>query len=304
MSVLAHPPRLVGRAAVNLRELFDTPFLKSVRDAAATIRAFAFFAGLIGSAAVFAYLTIWKWALDPGLVVTAGIAFLIWIITVAAFIVYTGYYDPAQYELVEVEGTLLVEAVGDHHRYTYTKRQKVKALRGDVRVIEFKAHWTGQSSSGRPVVHSVFLDHVVLDGKHAEEDGRVHRWVYPGGPVGRGQTVDVGIRHVHEDDLATQRPYYRDGGGRYKAAKLTVTARFPAAEDPALMMGGVWNTHLPVGQNNLVVGNYPFERKVNQADNTVDYVVVARRPKRYHSYGLRWNWPSNSPQGKPGQRVV
>ncbi|WP_426511421.1 hypothetical protein ACPPVO_12845 [Dactylosporangium sp. McL0621] len=279
---------------MGIGEFFESPILKNVRSAAGTINAVVFFSTSIATVATVAYLAWGRKVNDSKLAAPVGVVLLGWFVTVIGLYIYVRkFYEPPDYELLEVEGSLLVEASGDHYRYTYVKKQTVRALRPDIRVIEFKAHWTGQSSTGKPVVRPVYGDHVVLDGKHSEEDGRVHRWVYPGGPVGRGHKVDVGIRHVHEDDLARQRPYFRDGGGRYRTAKLTVTVKFPRDQDPSPVSGAVWNTHLPVGQNNQV-GDYPFDRRINLADNTVEYIVTVRRPKRHHSYGVRWNWPTTA----------
>jgi len=237
-----------------------------------------------------AYIGVRSLGIDPRTELVVMVASGVWIATVAAFLVYIRWFhNPAQYEILKATCTLLVEAVGSHHRYTYTKIQKVRALRRNLRLVEFKAHWTGQSSKGKLRVEPVYGNHVVLDGYNPEEDGRVHRWVYPGTPVGRGHILTVGIEHVHEDDMGQQRPYFRDGGGAYRAKKLTVVVRFPLGEEPSDVSGGVWNTHLPVGQNNYV-GSYPSQRVLSADGRIVDHVVVVKRPKRHHSYGLRWTW--------------
>jgi hypothetical protein len=280
---------LPARGVMTIGELMERPWLKNLRNAAATIRAIGFFALPIVGLLAALYVTSRR-VVGPEVQLAVASGLTVVTLTALGFLTYIRWFQRLfQYEVLEVKGTLLIEEAGDHHRYTYTKHQKVRALRPNLRLVEFKAHWTGKSSRGKLRVEPVYGEHVVLDGQHSEEDGRIHRWVYIGRPAGRSEVLDVGIQHTHEDDMGQQRPYYRDGGGAFRTGRLVVMASFPQAQEPAGVQGAVWNTHLPVGQNNLV-GPYHAERVVNAATKTVDYVVTVRRPKRHHSYGVRWSW--------------
>jgi hypothetical protein len=273
---------------VDLGKLFEKPVLKNLRDAVATIRAIGFFATLFGAAAVLVYAPTRQFV-GPEAAVTAGIAVAVWGFTLLGFWYYrTHAAAPDSYEVLAIEQMLVIEAVGSHHRYSYSKKQTIRAIRNDVRLVLFWDHWTGHGVNGvraEPLID----DHVLLDGRQAEEDGRLYRWIYPGRPIGKGQVIEVGIRQVHEDDLVRQRPYHRGGGLRYRAKHLTVVTRFQLAEDPASIEGGVWNSHRPVGHNKLV-GSATYTRVVDRAAGTVDYIVTATNPKRYHSYGVQWQW--------------
>lgn len=83
--------------------------------------------------------------------------------------------------------------------------------------------------------------------------------------------------------------YYREGGGRYKARNLTVTTRFTVDDDPTTVQGRIWNNDRRSRQRHEV-GQLEPERKADPTVGNVDYVVTVRRPKRYHSYGMRWEW--------------
>ncbi len=280
---------------VDLEKFLDRPLLKNLRDLAATVRALGFWIGLLAAALV--YLTLWLKVHTPGRALPIGIATGVWGLTVLGFWYYMmRIYEPPFYEILELEGLLVVECAGDHHRYIYTRKQRVRATREDLRLVEFRAHWTGWGSQ-RPRVESLMTDHAILDGRQAEEDGHVRRWIYPRHPIGKDREVEVGIRQTHEDDINHQLPYFREGGGHYKTEKITVTARFPIAEDPQSLgqvEGRVWNINRPVLQNN-VEGSIPCVRKVDREHRTVDYTITVLHPKRYHSYGVAWQWP-NQPE--------
>lgn len=169
----------------------------------------------------------------------------------------------------------------------------MRATRDDRRLVEIRGHWTGVGNKGKMKVESLIADHALLDSRSAEEDGRVHRWIYPRRPIGKGREIEVGIRQEHEDDIQPQLPYFREGGGRYRTYKITVTARFPKSEDPnsiGVVEGKVWNSRLPIRQTHPVEDIEPV-RKVDPATGTIDYVVTVERPKLYHSYGIIWRWP-------------
>lgn len=166
-------------------------------------------------------------------------------------------------------------------------------MRDDLRLVEIRGHWTGVSSKGKMKVESLAGDHTLLDGKSAEEDGRVHRWIYPRRPIGKGHEVEVGVRQEHEDDIQPQLPYFREGGGRYRTRKIIVRVRFPRTEDPSSLgpvEGKVWDSRRQVRQTHPVADITP-ERKIDPINETIDYIVTVDKPKLYHSYGIIWTWP-------------
>lgn len=278
---------------MSIDRLLNTSVLRNLRNAAATIRAIAFFATIIVASAVLVYLTFGSDLIEPDAALAAGIGLVALIVTVAIFGYYNKYHhDPPFYEIVELDAELMISPAGDHRRYVYTRRQRVRALRDELRLVEFRAHWTGGASRDKIEVDSLISGHALLDGKEREDTGHVHRWIYPRRCLDKGQEADVGIRQVHEDDVERQRPYFRDGGGRYRAHKVTVTARFPMDEDPRLIgevEGKVWNSNRPIRQHNPVE-DISVVRTVNRGANTVDYVVTTNNPKKYHSYGIQWSW--------------
>ena len=275
-----------------VEKILDRAFLRDLRNMVATVKALLFIAGglLVAGSAMYVVVADFNpspfvWGVAAGL----GVA-CIW--TVALWYWIARVHNPPFYKILEVHGSLLVQSCGDHYLYTYEKRQKIRVLRKSLRLVEFRSHWTGRSSKPmevRPLVGG----HVVLDGVTPEEDGRVHRWVYPGGPVGRGQELEIGVKQVHEDDQVRQKPYYRDGGGLYKAQKLTVVTTFLLGEEPESVKGAVWNTRVPLGQDNLV-DTLDYEREIDRKTGIVSFTVAVKRPKRYHSYGVRWHWPDSS----------
>jgi hypothetical protein len=279
---------------VGLEDFLQRRFLRNLRDATATIRAVGFMVSVVLTGGVFAYAVLRRSAVGSTTALTIVLAVASWWTTVLACVYYTRHVsNPSFYEILELDGLLMIESAGDHHRYTYTRKQKVRATRNDLRLIEFRAHWTG-SSSRRPRVESAVGDHLVLDGTHEEEDGRVHRWIYPRRPLRKGEELRVGIRHVHADDVKPQLPYFREGGGRYRTRKVTVTARFPISEDPQSLgevAGKIWDISRSIDQGH-VIGTIPHIREVVREQGIVDYTVTVERPKLYHSYGVQWEWPA------------
>lgn len=282
---------------MSLDGFFDRPTLRLLRLAAETVQAVALLVTTTSSAAVLAYLTV-RPMIDADVALGVAIGTGACCAVLLACRRYRRYHPlPTGYEILELHGELLIERLGEHHRYTYTKEQVIRSNRDDLRLIEIRTHWTGQGSQDRFHIQPMF-GHVLLDGGHVEEDHRRYRWIYPGHPVGRGQTLRVGIRQVHQDDLEPQQPYYRDGGGRYRTRSIRVVTRFPLAEEPSAVEGAVWNSNRRPGRNRLV-GPVAYRRQVDRAAGTVDYVVSVRHPRRHHSYGLRWTWPPASPPGRP-----
>jgi hypothetical protein len=276
---------------VDLERLLDKPPLRHLRTAVATIRAIMFVGTVMLGAGVLVVLAGKYLSASPKTAIALAILLVLLLaVSSYAWFYVTRAYDPPFYEILKLEGTMVIENVNSHRRYTYTRKQQVKATRDDLRLIEFRAHWTGTGSTGTAQVVSLFRDHALLDGRRAESDGRVHRWVYPRRPLGRGQALEVGIQQVHEDDINQQLPYFREGGGRYKTSQIVVTVRFPRAEDPPEGVRGViWNTNR-VARQSPEVGILQPERYVDPVAGTVDYTVTIGRPKLYHSYGMRWSW--------------
>lgn len=265
------------------------PLLKRFTTAVEILQAIAVVATTAGSLALLAYFAITRGLLVRDYAAIFGPLLAICVITMLAGWAYVrNRWEPSPYDILDARCELVIEAVGDHHRYTYTKHQTVRARR-EIRLIEFRAHWTGHGSVDTFRINALH-DHVLLDGGQPEEDLRIYRWVYPKYPVPRGQIVSVGIRQVHEDDLVRQEPYYRDGGGRYRIAHLVVVARFPLNERPRRVEGRVWNSNRPTGRARLL-GTVPTTLNVDENARTIDYVVEVKRPRRHHSYGLRWTWP-------------
>ena len=281
---------------MDLDRLWDKPVLRHLRNAVATLRAIIFVGGVVVSAIILAILAIRSFFGSPALAITL-VALLVVLLTGS---IYTWHYvknihDPPFYEILELNGSLLVEPADDHRRYTYERRQTVIATRDDLRLIEFRAHWTGQGRAGSAVVESVKSEHAMLDGKLKEQDGRVHRWIYPRRPLKRGQPIEVGIRQVHEDDVEAQLPYFRESGGRYKTKRIIVKVLLPLSEhDPESVRGVVWNRHRALWQS-PEVGELEVQKHVIRAKQCIEYMVTSERPREFHSYGVERTWGRNAP---------
>jgi hypothetical protein len=280
--------------AVPLNELLNQPAAKALRDGVATVKALQYVGASVVVGLGGLYLLIARDVIPLGVAITAGVSLLVIGVMLVGFWYHEKYLsDRPFYEILEMEALLIVRTVGGHHRYEYTKEQTIRSLRKNLRLIDFKAHWTGEGAQP-PKVSPLNPDHVVLDGREREADARVHRWIYPGEPVGRNMTLTTGLRQEHEDDVHRQRPYFREGGGRYKLGKLKVTLRFSLADEPEpAPIGGMWDSTRPVGDNNFL-GNIDHVRTPNKAANTVDFTVEVKNPQQGRSYGLYWKWePSN-----------
>ncbi|GAB3428595.1 hypothetical protein [Flindersiella endophytica] len=289
---------------MNLEKLLDRPALKNLRNLVATIRAASAVLFALSATGVLGSFTFLRHLIGSGVALTVGIILGVWGLTMMSFWYYVEHiYDPTFYEILELDGLLIVEPVGDHHRYTYIRKQKVRSTRRGLRLIEFRAHWTGRGSRGTVRVESLMGDHVLLDGQRAEEEGYVHRWIYAHRPLGKRREITVGVRQTHEDDVEVQHPYFRESGGRYKTHKITTTVRFPRDEDPqslGFVEGMIWNGNAPP-RHDRVAGSLVHVRTVNSETNTVDYTVTECRPKPYHSYGIAWTWPSRYYLSQNGQ---
>lgn len=281
---------------MKLDKLLNTPIIRTIVNAAAAIKAVTFFLTfLVAGGALLAYVVAKQEKNDSTLIgLSAAYLGLVVVLSICIWYYVKHICDPEPYEISKLEGTLVVEAIEDHHHYLNTRLQTVKALRGNVRLIEVKSHWTGSYSRDTYSVESVNRAHHLFDAVIREEDARVHRWIYLGRALGKkDDPVTVGVHQEWQDDLEPMRPYYREGGARYKTRNLKVTARFAAndAPDESDVEGAIWNT-AKAG----VTGHISFDRHYDRASQCIEYVVFIEKPKRFHSYGIRWTWPDKAHQ--------
>ena len=267
-------------------KVLDTPALKSMRDAAATIRAFIFFGtpvvGLVG----LAYLALVRGSARTDLLMVAFVAGLIIVAISVAAILYTrSYLEVNRYELAEVEASLLVERIGTHHRYTYRRENLVRARRNNVRLIGFSWYWTGQTAN-KIQISTTDPDHTLLDGLRTEEDGIRYLWVYVGRAMSKGESLWVGIELVAEDDMSPMRTFFREGGWGYKVRRIDATLRFPRNEEPSSVGTVVQDLRKP----KTPMANVDLDptRTVDEATDTVDFSITVPHPRRGRRYGFRW----------------
>jgi xanthosine utilization system XapX-like protein len=276
-------------------EILNKSMFRLMRDAAATIKAISFFASpIVTGVTLLAYLVSMQIQSDAELLVISLAALAI----AAGMLAGIAYYifrvcDPAPYQIVSIEGLLVVGQVAghDHHHYTNRREQVIQARRNNVRLVEHRSHWTGNGSKTRYRIHSTVPEHQLFAASRPEEDGRTPRWIYPGRALGKGDQVRVGLEEVFEDNVSPMIPYYREGSGRYKAQSLKVAVRFSIDDDPGAVDGLIWNNDRR-GRQNHVVGHIRAQRIPNPSTRTVDYLTEVVKPKRYHSYGVRWTWPA------------
>ncbi len=277
---------------MDTNKFLDMPLFRTLRNAAATIKAVSFFLGPIAVAGIFlGYLITTHVESRTALAVIVVVSLFMVVGIILGFWYYIQRIcDPDPYEITSIDCLLVVERVGNHHHYTNSREQTIKARRNNVRLIDHRAYWTGQSSKGKSSSGSLEHRHEFYSASRPEEDGRTYHWIYLGRPLSRGDTERIGFRQTFEDNVAPMHTYYREGGGRYKAKNVTVTTRFSVGDEPRTAEGHVWNNDRRNRQRHEV-GRLTPERKTGPTPGTVDYVVVVHRPKRYHSYGIRWEWP-------------
>ncbi|MCI4066136.1 hypothetical protein MRQ36_27745 [Micromonospora sp. R77] len=153
-------------------------------------------------------------------------------------------HSSQDFVIEELVGLLVVARVcsdegRERHRYTYSRQQRIRATRNNLRLVGIRSHWSGQSRTLEEVT-SLYPEHRLLDGAVAEEDGRIHRWVYLLGPIARNRRVRVGIKQVFEDTYAAMKPYYRESGEDHRVQKLSVRVRFACDEAPFAAWQVVW----------------------------------------------------------------
>jgi len=276
---------------MTLERLMDKPALKNTRTIAATINSFVLLSSITVSA-----LVAFSVNAKPSRVALAS-ALSIFVGVALCALAYLRHrlrtFSPTFYRILQLDGILKIEPVGDYRRYHYTRRQRIRATHDDLRLIELREHWTGKGSRDSLTVRCTRpADAILMDGKVPEEDGRVHRWVYPTRPLGRGECLDVEVQQTHVDDVETQRPYFRQGGGRYDTDAICVKVCFPASYEPPEIHGGIWNTGRPLLQNQLIQ-TIDCLRVEDRATKTVTFTVEARRMPHHHSVGIYWRWPEN-----------
>jgi hypothetical protein len=286
--------------SMTLDGLMDRPALKNTRAVAATINSFVLLSSIAASLLV-------AFSVDPRpnrAVLASALSFFVAIALCA--LSYLRYrlrtFNPTFYRILRLEGILRIEPIGDHRRYHYARRQQIRATHDDLRLIELREHWTGKGSRDSSTVKCVRPpDAKLMDGEVPEEDGRVHRWVYPTRPLGRGECLDVEVHQTHIDDVETQRPYFRQGGGRYDTDAISVTVCFPTGYEPREISGGIWNTGRPLLHNQLI-RTVDCVRAEDQASGTITYTVESGSMPHHHSVGLYWVWPER-PRSKGSRRA-
>jgi hypothetical protein len=276
---------------LDIDKFLDMAPFRIIRNAAATFKAATFFLGLLVAGGVLLGYLITTHVTSRTTLAIIAIVSVFMIIGIALGFWYyiQQICDPAQYEITSLDCLLVVQCIGNHHQYINSREQTIRARRNNVRLVEHRAHWTGQGSKGKSSSGSLTSKHEFYSARHPEEDGRTHHWIYLGRPLSKGDTERVGFRQTFEDNVEPMHTYYREGGGRYKARSLTVTTRFSVGDDPTTVQGRTWNNDRRSRQRHEV-GQLEPERKADPTVGTVDYVVTVRRPKRYHSYGMRWEW--------------
>ena len=283
---------LIG-SALGVDKFLEMTFFRTLRNAAATIKAIGLFLGpIVAGGALLGYLVA-TYVDSKTVLVTIAVVFLFMIVGIAGGFWYyiQKICDPDPYEITKIDCLLIAKRTGSHHQYINNREQTIRARRNNVRLVEHRAHWTGQGSKSKSNSGSLAGKHEFYSARHPEEDGRTHHWIYLGKPLNKGDSERVGFHQTFEDNMAPMHTYYREGGGRYRARDLTVTTRFSVDDEPPTVEGHVWNNDRRNRQRHEV-GRLEHVRKADPTTGTVDYVVTVRRPKRYHSYGIRWEWPT------------
>jgi uncharacterized membrane protein YeaQ/YmgE (transglycosylase-associated protein family) len=268
----------------NPGRIFDWSPIKASRDLAATIKAFMFLgppvAGVIG-------WLVAKSTGNGGLVIAIGAGVVSTVC--ASALTYTWgrrFMDLSPYEIISLKSTELIERVGAHHRYTWTREMVVKARRRDVRLIEATFYWTGRTTK-KLHCEPLVPDHRILDGRVTEEDHGVHRWIYLGRPLGRSEEVRTGIKLTFEDDAQAMQCFIRERP-ICRIRHLEIRLRFPATEEPK----SVTAIHSPSrGQYSEVVNSETLKpQRIADPDvGMVDFVLVNDDHQRESALGMRWS---------------
>ncbi|WP_033344402.1 hypothetical protein [Catenuloplanes japonicus] len=276
---------------MSLEKVLDAPLLKNTRTLVGTITASMFLVSLLVGLVATSGVRAWSPRVYIGILSTLCLTLIVAGLLGWRFVVRR--YDPAFYRIILLEGCMDVEPSGTYRKYRYRRRQQIEATRDNLRLVEFREHWTGAGSPGGPKIELIRPGGgKLLDGGHPEEDGRVHRWVYPGRSLGRGEPLDVEVLQTHSDNVTPQRPYFCQGGGRYQTDEVRVEVRFPVDYEPTEISGAVWNTAGRVMRRQQKIGKIEFERTRDNAGGVI-YTVVQKNPRLHHSYGLMREWPNS-----------
>lgn len=266
----------------NPATLLDWSPLKILRDLAATIRAILFLGAPVAVAVAWAF---YKAGAGRGVVLTATIGAASTVIA-ACLGLFAGREgaERSPYRVITDISVQTVEAVGNHHRFTWRRELEIKSRKDGLRLIPTNWYWTGQNSS--PVIHRALLSgQKVLTTGVPESDQAIHRWIYLGRPVARGETAKTGLEHVIEDDLAPMQRFW-SLAARTKTETLRLTLRFPVAEKPSVVEaihGPSWN-HFK--QPRPIKGVEP--KQVVAVSGMVDYVLEFKHPRSFRLVGMRW----------------
>lgn len=286
-------------------KFLDIAFFRILRNAAATVKAVSFFLGpIVAGGILLGYLVTTYVNSKTALAIISIVSLFLIVGIASAFWYYIQQIcDPDPYEIINLDCLLAVERMGNHHKYVNNREQIIRARRNNVRLVDHRAHWTGQGSKTKSNSGSLNGKHEFYSAHNPEEDGRTHHWIYLGRPLSKGDTERIGFQQTFEDNIAPMHTYYREGGGRYRARNLTVATRFSVDDDPPVVEGHVWNNDRRNRQRHEV-GRLEPERKADPTGGTVDYVITVRRPKRYHSYGIRWEWPKAATTRRSNNRRI
>ncbi len=270
---------------VTLAKLLDLPALKMSRDLAATIKAVTFLGAPV--VAALAWLSV-RLGVNSKVAIAvcagAGVTILAVVITATWGRRYMNF-DP--YEILEHRSTETVESVGSHHRYVWVRELTIKSRQDGLRLIPSNWYWTGLTST--PLQYeALFPDQAVFSGAFPEEDQVIHRWIYLGRPIAKGEEVKTGIKLIFEDDVQKMRPFVLETP-RHKTRLLDVILRFPKGEDPLTVKPIEWKSgYKHLGQPSEIADG-SIERTIDTVSGFVEYKLRRVNPDVEVPVGMRWS---------------
>lgn len=280
-----------GWAAVGpVEKFFDQPALKVIRNSVSTFNAVVALATALSVVISAIFLLVISLPVPGQLALLAVSPTLLSVALAAVTSSAAKRLPTVDYRIEKLIGTLSIAPVGEHHRYSNERTQVVKFVKNGVRLVEIHSFITGRSTNPR-TVEVIKPNHVLLDGKVPEEDGRNHRWVYLGRAYHRGQSTEIGIRQQFEDDIESMRPFYGEGGGGRRVGEMVVTLKFDRSDEPPEIEAMTWNSRPRPGQPEATE-HLKYERTLNVKDGIVEFVLRVQNPRRFYRYGFRWNWSS------------
>jgi hypothetical protein len=276
-------------AIVRLAEILDSPSMRLFRGAAEAVQAAVFVLTVVLGIGGAAYLAASRVAVSREttfVLILSATVLIAAVCSLGFYIVYV--HRPEDYSIVSLHGSLEIVREGAHHRYTYHRRQTVLARRDDIRLVRIRSHWSGKSAE-EGTIDSLIPDHILLDGRSPEADGRTYRWVYLREPVGKAHRVAVSVRHVFADDLERMKSYFRESGEGFVTRSIHVCVRFRLSEEPARVNGVVWKSRRR-GEPRQAVGLMECTRTVDATLDMIEFGLVVKRPNRNSAYGIHWEW--------------